>query len=70
MWRDHPYSQRKKTIKRAVGCSLKATGKGRGWKSFEKVGAGVGNIGGGGILIKSGGLEILCQPCKDSKPNS
>ena len=52
MWRDHPFSQRKKTIKRVVGCSLKATGKGRGWKRFEKGVAGVDNIGGGGGLNK------------------
>ena len=52
MWRDHPFSQRKKTIKRAVGFSLKATGKERGWKRFEKGGGGGRQYRGRGVLIK------------------
>ena len=42
MWYDHPFSQRNKLTKRAVGWRLEVTGK-RDWKNFEKTG--LGNIG-------------------------
>ena len=45
MWRDHPFSQRDKTTKTAVGWRLEVTGNG-GWTKSEK--GGVGNKGGGG----------------------
>ena len=60
MWRDHPFSQRDKTTKTAVGWRLEVTGNG-GWTKSEK--GGVDNKGGGGGLHKKGRLGTLCQLC-------
>ena len=49
MWRDDPFTQRNKTIKRAVGVDVGGNGEGRSSTNFEK----------GGL----GGLGILCQLC-------
>ena len=43
MWRNNPFSQRNKTIERAVGVGV--GGDRGGWTKFEK-GEEVGNIGG------------------------
>ena len=37
MWHDHPFSQRNKTTKRALGYGLEGNRKG-GWTQFEKGG--------------------------------
>ena len=47
MWRDYPFSQRSKTIERAVGWGMELIGKRRAGQNLEKV---VGNIW--GVFIK------------------
>ena len=61
MWCNHPFSQRNKTIERAVG--------GGGWRRQERKEEGGGdgqNLKKGGrqyerVYIKLGGLGLLCQ---------
>ena len=74
MWRDHPFSQRNRTIERAVGVGVgrdKEVGGGAvGWTKLEKKEWGGGEeIGGGGGLNKIGGLAPLCQLCKETFPS-
>ena len=61
MWHDHPFSQRNKTTKRALGYGLEGNRKG-GWTQFEKggrqyrwdlheIGGGLGPSANYGIMI-------------------
>ena len=56
MWRDHPFSQRNRTIERAVGVGVgrdKEVGGGAvGWTKFEKKEWGGTQYKTGGVLIK------------------
>ena len=59
MWHDHPFSQRKKTEKRAVGADIGAGGV---WVGQKMKQGGVFNIG-RGDLNEIGGLRNLCHVC-------
>ena len=54
MWCDHPFSQRSKTTKRAVGVGVRCDMEGGG---FDEILKNRGGAGGGG------GVGPLCQLC-------
>ena len=67
MWHDHQFSQRNKTIKRAVGVEVGGYLEEEGWGG-QKLKKGVGNKGVKGGLQKIGGFRnplplINCSYC-------